>query len=88
MHGQPEPEGLQAVFRPHEGGYVIELSLPLEQIGMEAPPKAGDVIHIGLLLNDRDHGGPEGWTVSRFSASGEGNESSVTTGYIRCVLTK
>ena len=86
MNGLPAPQGFRAAYAPREGGYVIELSVPLKQIGLSAPPKAGDVIHIGLLVNDRDHGGAEGWTVSRFSAAGLGNESGNTTGYIRCTF--
>ena len=85
MDGQKRPEHFQAACKQRPGGYVIEVSVPLSELGLAAVPRAGDAIYLGLALDDRDAGQPQP-AVSRMSLSGMGNESSHTLGYARCVF--
>lgn len=85
MTGQAKPEHFQAVCKRKGSGYIVELSAPLSELGLQGPVKAGQVIHLGLLLNDRDKAEGEP-AVSRMSASGMGNEGATTLGYARCVF--
>jgi hypothetical protein len=83
MNGLPKPENFQAVYAPREGGYVIEISVPLKEIGLTEAIQPGQVIFLGLIANDRS-AEKNTETCSRFSACGMGYENSNTSGYIRC----
>ena len=81
----PSPKGFQAVCKRRPGGYVYKWSIPLSELGVNMPLKAGQTILLDVVCSDRDivEGAP---SVSRMSTSGVGDSESATTGYIRCTF--
>ncbi|MEI2688265.1 MAG: sugar-binding protein [Anaerolineae bacterium] len=63
----PVPAGAQARFAAATGGYVLELTLPLAQIGVT--PTAGYLLGLEVQVNDDDDGGDRDTKMAWWSTS-------------------
>lgn len=48
------PKGMQAACRRREGGYVMELSIPLKELGAAGELQSGQSIRLDVMVTDRD----------------------------------
>ena len=84
MGVRPQPAGAKASFRRRDGGYVCELSVPLEELQASVPPKAGQSMRLEVVLVDRDMADGKA-VVSRITSGGSKPDGS-TKGYILSVF--
>lgn len=80
-HGEP-PKNCEFAFRRTSKGYNCEMSFLLQELGFNKKPKAGDVIHIEVMIDDLDivEGSKK---LAYMTTSGIGNNHSNTTFYSR-----
>ncbi len=84
MGGRPAPSNLVAAVARCDGGYVCEMSVPLDEL-RGAPAVAGATINLEVQINDRDVERGAG-TVSRMNTSGADSSYRVTRHYARCMF--
>ena len=85
MRAGKAPLGAKAAFRRREGGYVCEVAIPLQELGLALPLSPGQEISLQVCSDDRDQ--VEGLiNATRMTPSGLGGNERHTHGYIRCTL--
>ncbi len=83
--GRTPPKGFVAVCKRRPGGYVLEWSAPLSELGLATPVQPGSTMRLQLTCLDRDTGGGKPF-VSNMSTSGMKYNTRTTVGYIRCTF--
>ncbi len=83
--GRAEPKGFVAVCKRRPGGYVMEWSAPLSELGLATPVQPGSTIRLQLICVDRDYD-DEKPSVTKMSTSGMSSSARTTVGYIRCTF--
>ena len=74
------PEGLKAICKRREGGYVFELSIPLSELGYMTAPKVGQNMRLVAMVNDRDRDAGK-TTLTHTTTTGLGNNHGSTAAY-------
>lgn len=79
---EPLKSSLQTSFKRVAGGYVVEFSVPLKDLGMTRPVKVGEGINLEVMQDDRDlqDGKP---AFSYVTTGGTGGAFMNTAGYTR-----
>lgn len=81
----PQPgkplKDLKAVSRRTEGGYVFEIAMPLDEMGLKTPVQAGQQIRLEVQLADQDKD-----KSTLMNSSGTVGPTRSSAGYIRCTL--
>lgn len=81
------PAGLQTFTRRTTGGYVIELSIPLADLAVDAVTLQRDGLGLAITLDDRDISGAEA-VQKRLSITGRDDFWRNTAGYARFLPAK
>ena len=79
---KPFKTSLQTAFKLRDGGYTVELSVPLKDLGMEQAVATGEGINLELQLDDRDEADAKAGN-SFLSTGGTRNAHMSTAGYAR-----
>ncbi len=80
MRDRAIPGDLKAICKRREGGYVIELSIPLSELGCATAPIAGQNIWLVAMVNDRDRDA-EKETLTHTTTTGLGGNNMSTASY-------
>ena len=75
-----EPKGVKLACKRRKGGYIYELSVPLNELGAQTPPKPGQNIWLTVMVDDRDISGGKP-IMKHMTTTGLGGNHVSTDGY-------
>lgn len=78
---EPIKSDLKTAYKKIDGGYVIELSIPLKDLGMTGPVVEGQGINLEMSLDDRDEDAAGEGHMTYMSTAGAADASKKTSGY-------